>query len=285
MPGLLVLIITCAGLVVGAEPASLECLVRGERIGACAYARDGASIFLSGRGQGEREIRRWRLPEGGGAPARPVAFRDIDLLTEGINPLPFADKLLFVRRGAADGGLWVRDLTTDEQTQVRRDPFLGLPPAVSGDGGLIMVSRWAGRSRRIGIVDPAEGTYRSIPGPDMSEPALDEAGARLLFIRDRHLWLRDLATEQERQLTAGERLFHWPAWDRQGRRAAVCVTLPDGAAAVGLLDVEGGEIAWLAGGLAHAACPAFSPDGAWLIFIARLRGDAQDGVFRVRLRQ
>lgn len=284
MRGLLVPIIVWACAAANAAPAGLECLVQGERIGACAYARDGASIFLSGRGHGEREIRRLWLPENGAAPASPVAFRDTDLITQGINPLPFANKLLFVRRGAADGGLWVRDLATGEQAQVRRDPFLGLPPAVSGDGGLIMVSRWAGRSRRIGIVAPDEGTFRSIPGADMSEPALDEAGARLLFIRDRHLWLRDLATEQERQLTAGGRLFHWPAWDRQGRRAAVCATGPDGAAAVGVLDLEDGRITWLAEGLEHAACPAFSPDGEWLMFIARLRGDAHDGVFRVRLR-
>lgn len=284
MPGLLVLIITCAGVGVGAETAPLERLIRGERITACAYARDGAGIFLSGKGQGEREIRYLRLSEADGAPSRPIQFRDTDLLTEGINPLPFADKLLFVRRGAAGGGLWVRDLATGEQAQVRRDPFLGLPPAVSGDGSLIMVSRWAGRSRRIGVVDPVEGTFRSIPGADMSEPALDEHGARLLFIRDRHLWLRDLATEQERQLSAGERLFHWPAWDRPGRRAATCATAPDGAAAVGVLDPEGGAFTWLVEGLAHAACPAFSPDGEWLIFIARLPGDTEDGVFRMRLR-
>lgn len=266
-------------------PGLRQCLVRGEQITACAFARDGHSIFLSGKGDTKREIRHLKLPPDAAIPQDGVPFNDTEFVTKGINPLPFLDKLLFVRRGSKQGGVWVRDLAAGDEAQVRRDPFLGLPPAVSGDGKLIMVSRWAGRSKRIGIVDQTTGKYKSIPGKDMSQPALNEAGDRLLFVCGGHIWLRDLGSGEERQITTGQAVFSWPVWGPHGATIAFCARDPDGAGKVEVLDLHAARTVFSAEGLTEPICPALSPDGRWLIFIAKVGGEKADVLWRVPLRR
>lgn len=243
-----------------------EALLRGRDITACAYGGDGAAIYFSwARNSGE--IRRFVPGQVTGG--EPVAGDAAELVTKGISPRPFSDQLLFVRRGNQGGGLWVRDLRTQAERQMRRDPFLGLPPAISGDGSVVMVSRWAGRSKRIGAVDSATGKYSSLPGQDMSQPALNAGGDRLLFVRAGQVWLRDLRSGDDAQVTQGELAYSWPAWSPAGDRVALVAQAKEGACKVGVTGAAGGSPVWVTEALEGASCPSFSPDGRALIFLCR----------------
>lgn len=295
----LILLLAAVSPCVASAQATLEPLVRADLLFSCAYLTDG-SIVCSGEGDTNREIRLVSPDDLQARPAEGLWFAQRRFVTWGMTPLPFGEgKLLFVRRGAQEGGLWTWDLATSQEVQVRRDPFMGLPPAISADGSLILAYRWAGRSRRIGLVDPQTGKFSSVPGKDMSSPALSPDGSRLLFIREGQVWLRSIVDplkddeSRDVQLTHCDLPCSWPVWGPDAHSLAfVCAepqkpddeTAPHGK--VGWMSAEGGVVAWIAEDLSDPRCPAFSPDGAWLIFLAKEQAKPFDDViWRARLHE
>lgn len=263
-----------------APPGATE-LVRGEVITGCAFLADGSGILVSGKGDTPREIRMVTFAERQERQGETLWLNQRTFITPGMNPVTFGPKMLFVRRGSQEGGLWVHDFASGEAVQVRKDPFLGLPPAISADGRLILCFRWAGRSKRIGTVDPGTGKFASIPGKDMSQPALTPDAKRLAFIREGQVWLRELpggTPEQDVKLTSLETECSWPAWAPGGEWVAFATCGPDKRGGIGLIRPGDTRVRWLAEDLNEPRCPVFSPDGRSVIFIARTDETPQDDV-------
>jgi Tol biopolymer transport system component len=182
------------------------------------------------------------------------------------------------------GGIWRKDLTTGEERQLRRDPFFALPPAASADGTVLVISRWAGRSQRIGRVDPATGQFTSLPGRDMAQPALNAAGSRLLFVRQGQVFVREISGGEDRQVTAGPLWFAHPMWLPGDREAIVCGGSDEKhITRIGRLNLSGGEVCWLAEGLQNASSPTVSADGRRLCFVATGRRPSEGGVYALEL--
>ncbi|NSW54805.1 MAG: PD40 domain-containing protein [Armatimonadetes bacterium] len=264
-------------------PGAVE-MVRAELLTGCSFLSDGTGILVSGKGDTNREIRLVTFAEREERKGETLWLNQRPFVTWGMNPVSFGTKMLFVRRGSTEGGLWVHDFTGGEPVCVRRDPFVGLPPATSADGSLILCYRWAGRSKRIGTVDPATGKFTSIPGNDMSQPALTGDGRRLLFIREGQVWLRELTDgkpDADVKLTALEVECGWPAWSPRGDLIAFTTMHAEKRGRVGLLRVGETHVRWLTEDLNEPRCPVFSPDGRQVAFIARTDERPPDDVLWV----
>ena len=206
-------------------------------------------------------------------------------MTEGLSPVPFLGKLLFVRRGPGKGGLWVRDLVTGEETQVRKDPFVALPVTVSADGSVVLIGRRAGRFHQVGRVDLETGKYVPLPGKDMSQPAVDAAGERVLFVRAGQLWVGELGRWEERQLTSGTMECSWPVWDRSGELVAFCARLSEGTYRVGVLDLASGEPVWASADVREPSYPVFTPEGDGLAFASKTPDGMGGIIWRLSVRR
>ncbi len=274
----------CLGSSCHASPPSAVEMVRAELLTGCAFLSDGSGILVSGKGDTNREIRLVTFAEREERNGETLWLNQRSFVTWGMNPVSFGTRMLFVRRGSAEGGLWVHDFTGGDPVQVRRDPFVGLPPAISADGSLILCYRWAGRSKRIGTVDPATGKFASIPGNDMSQPALTVDGRQLLFVREGQVWLRQLPDgkpDEDRKLTALEVECGWPTWSPRGDLIAFTTMNAEKRGGIGLLKPGEMQVRWLVENLNEPRCPVFSPDGRQLAFIARTDERPQDDVLWV----
>lgn len=85
--------------------------------------------------------------------------------------------------------------------------------------------------------------------------------------RERQVFVTDIATQQTRQLTRGDALASAPCWSPDGRTIAFLRNVGEHAA-IHLMSLGGGEPRRLDTGELDPASIAFSPDGAWLGFLA-----------------
>lgn len=261
-----------------AAPTEPTLLLSGPGVTYCALSPDGATLYFDCKPDKAAQIRRAQMA------SLPSASLPETVLTPGLAPVCVQDGLLFARRGTEAGGLWHRDLATGEERQVRRDPFFGLPPAASADGSIVVVSRWAGRSQRIGSVAIQTGKFASLPGKDMTQPALNAAGTRLLFVRQAQVFLRDLSGEQDRQVTSGPLCYAFPVWIPGADEAIVCAGIDaQHISQLGRVSLGGGEVTWLAQGLSGVCSPAISADAHVLCFVAAGRREGEGCVYRLGL--
>jgi hypothetical protein len=244
----------------------------------CALSPDGATLYFDCKPERAQQIRSAPLA------ALPAASLPEKVVTPGVAPVCVQGGLLFARRGAEAGGLWYRDLATGEERQLRRDPFFGLPAAASADGSIVVVSRWAGRSQRIGCVAIQTGRFASLPGKDMAQPALNAAGTRLLFVRQAQVLVRDLTGEDDRQVTSGPLCYAHPLWLPGDREAIVCAgTDARHITQLGRVSLGGGEVTWLVQGMEGVCSPTVSADGRRLCFVAAGSRSSEGCVYLLEL--
>lgn len=251
-------------------------LLSGPGVSHCALSADGSVLYFDCKPEKAVQIRQAQMA------SLPSSELPETVVTPGLAPVCVQGGLLFARRGAEAGGLWYRDLATGEERQVRRDPFFGLPPSASTDGSVVVISRWAGRAQRIGRVDPATGGFSSLPGNDMSQPALNPNGTRLLFVRGGQIFVRDLTGAEDRQVTFGPLWYACPLWIPGADAAIVCAGIDaDHISQLGRVSVSGGEVMWLVRGLSGVRSPAVSADGRVLCCVAAGRRASEGCVYRI----
>lgn len=264
--------------------AAPQPLVTTRDFNGCAFAPDGGSVLFGYRKGKEWEIRRLDLRASGLQAGTALKPSDATLVTTGVVPVPFlgGSRLLFVRRGE-QGGLWVRDMTGGREVQLRKDPFLGLPPTISANGRLVMISRWGGKSHRIGTIDLRTGDYKSLAGDDMTQPALNAAGTRLLFVRAGQVWVRDLTSGKDSQLTRVAFECSWPTWGPGDQTLAFAATDTGKSGGIGLLNLSTGQLTWVVAGLREPASPSLAPDGRSLVYVAGGASDKERVLYRLGL--
>ncbi|MCE5216847.1 hypothetical protein LLH03_07415 [bacterium] len=259
-------------------------LVGARDFNGCAFAPDGGSMLFGCKNGKEWEIRRLDLRASTLQAGVALKASDATLITTGVTPVPFlgGGRLLFVRRGK-EGGLWVRDMSGGREVQLRKDPFFGLPPTISANGRLVLVSRSAGKTHRIGTIDVRTGDYKSLAGDDMTQPALNAAGTRLLFIRAGQVWVRDLTSGKDSQLTRVAFECSGPTWGPGDQTLAFAAADTQKSGGIGLLNLSTGQLSWVATGLREPASPSIAPDGRSLVYIAGGASDKDMALYRLWL--
>ncbi len=161
-------------------------------------------------------------------------------------------------------------------------------PQVAPDGNAIAFAALGDIWLRKGSDKPEQLTR----GPALEvEPAWSPDGSQLVYSSDRsggvlNLWLGDLATGAERQLTNLPRAAMGAAWSRDGKRIAFLEV--DGQwrrAAVSVVDVATGEVTRIHPPSFGPGTPSWSPDGRYVAIASVLPYSSRfrEGINRILL--
>jgi hypothetical protein len=111
------------------------------------------------------------------------------------------------------------------------------------------------------------------------DPALAGDGGKVAWVRAElgtsALFVRDLATGQDREVLSSGGALSWPAWSPDGRRL-VAVRSERGNSDLVLIDLESRALTELTPGPSVELNPVFTPDGEWVIF-----SSSRTGVFNL----
>jgi Tol biopolymer transport system component/imidazolonepropionase-like amidohydrolase len=215
-------------------------------------------------------------------------------------PSPDGRTLAFVKRIRGDTHLFLRDLESGREWSVfdglERDmqeiwAIHGVYPAMAWtpDGGSIVF--WAAGG--IHRIDAASGEVTQVPFRVRTSRRLAEAvrfpvevhpdsfdvrmlrwtqvspdGNRVLFSAMGHLYVQDLPDGTPGRLTTQDEHYeYFPSWSRDGRRIVYVSWHDEELGAVRVIDAGGGvEGTVITSEPGHYAEPAFSPDGATVVY-------------------
>jgi eukaryotic-like serine/threonine-protein kinase len=216
-----------------------------------------------------------RLPllPGGGAPAGPE---------EQLNPgevrdrypsfSPDGKRVAFGDNRLLDQEVWILDLATGHRERLRL-PQVGLGanlPSWSPDGRQLAVTRFlsdGSSSLWIAAVDGSASEEVVPPKPVLRGAPFSPDGRSLLYAYSKdglfQLFILDIATRKERQLTSSPSDKYDPVWSPDGRWA-VYTSNRGGYSQIWRSPTEGGEEHRLTTGYDRIRHVSFSPDGRWI---------------------
>ena len=174
--------------------------------------------------------------------------------------------------GGIAGEIWLIAAATGAARRVVTDPpgVFSKSPAFSLDGTTLIhesnragaTNLWAAR-----VSDGALTRLTTGAGPD-ERPSLARNGT-MAFVSTRSrvaLFLHELATSQQRQLTSTADVLWSPAFSPDGHDIAFSRGEIDGSWHIWIVSTSGGNPRRLTSGALPEIYPRFSPDGAWCLF-------------------
>jgi Tol biopolymer transport system component/imidazolonepropionase-like amidohydrolase len=215
-------------------------------------------------------------------------------------PSPDGRHLAFVKRTPAlTSALYVKDLESGIERPVydRLDRDLqetngshGNTPAFAWTPDARSIVFWAGgRIRRVGIADreaavvpvhvrtelkvhptlrfPVEVAPNTFPVKLLRWAQISPDGSKAVFQALGHLYVKDLASGEQRRLTGQNEHFEfWPSFSRDGRSIVYTTWDDQQLGSVRIVSADGGPARVLTHAPGHYVEPSFSPDGALVVY-------------------
>ena len=162
-------------------------------------------------------------------------------------------------------GLWLLNLATGTKKRLTTNPADHNPVLLPDGKGVIFSSF---RDDRLGLfqADLAAGTVKRLPAENAIQPAVAPDGQTVAFVRQNQLWMLDLKSMKETQLTRSGDNFA-PAFSPDGTQLAYVEQSIQPLANVAVLELRGLGKQLLTAGGTEARSPRFAPDGTSLIYI------------------
>lgn len=220
-----------------------------------------AAIFRTGPEGGRTELLS-RTPEG----ERPEPVQGLTISPDG-RTLFFTQARYYqaytnVLRMPATGGV--------PEALTFHDAVIQTGPAPSPDGRTLAFWDRTGRGTKIHLMDLERPTWTRLLFPEggQERSASWSSDGKLAFVRGGAIWVVDAAGEAPREVVRDD--FAGGAgggvWSPDGTRMAV-TNGASGYPQIGVVDVASGRITPLTYEPREHSSPAWSPDGAWLVYI------------------
>jgi len=173
--------------------------------------------------------------------------------------------LAYAGTQAGQEGIWLQNLATGVKKRLTASPADHTPALLPEGKGVIFSSF---RDDQLGLfqADTATGTVKRLPVKGAIQPAAAPDGRTVAFVRQNQLWLLDLKSNQETQLTRDGDNFA-PAFSPDGTKLIYVEQSIQPLANVAVLELRGLAKRLLTAGGTEARSPHFAPDGATVIYI------------------
>jgi eukaryotic-like serine/threonine-protein kinase len=239
-----------------------------------AIAGDGHQVVVAQR---QQSINLTRLPlaSGGGAPAGPEQELDSGEVHDrfpSYSPDGRRIAMCSTRLGVGDQKVWILDLSTKQwkRLQLPQTNLGANLPYWSPDGRRLAVSRFRPDGTVSIWLAATDGSFAQelVPArPQLRGGPFSPDGRSLVYAQQNgaylQLYLVDLATHQERQLTASPSDKYFPAWSPDGLWI-VYSSNAGGSVQIYRIAASGGEEKVLTSGYERMGHPFYSPDGHWI---------------------
>jgi Tol biopolymer transport system component len=237
-----------------------------------AIARDGHQVVVAER---RESMNLTRLPL---APARgaPTGFEE-ELDSGEVRDRfpsfsPDGRRIAVASTRLGDQEVWILDLNSKQRQRLRlpRTDLGANLPYWSRDGRQLAVSRFhpdGAVSMWLAAVDGSFAEELVPARPQLRGGPFSPDGRSLVYAYQKgaysHLFVLDLASRQERQLTISASDKYFPAWSPDGRWI-VYSSNAGGSVQIWRIPASGGEEKVLTSGYERMGHPFYSPDGRWI---------------------
>jgi len=238
-----------------------------------AIARDGHQILVAERRE-SMNLTRLPLAPAGGAPAGPEEELDSGEVRDRFPSFsPDGRRIAVGSTWLRDEEVWILDITSKQRQRLRlpgTDVGTNLP-YWSRDGRQLAVSRFRTDgtvSMWLAAVDGSFGEELVPPRPQLRGGPFSPDGRSLVYAYQKEtyyqLFVLDLGSRQERQLTVSACDKFFPAWSPDGHWIVYSCNAGGSPYQIWRVPASGGEEKPLTSGYERMGHPFYSPDGRWI---------------------
>jgi Tol biopolymer transport system component/serine/threonine protein kinase len=237
-----------------------------------AIARDGQQVVVAERRE-SMNLTRLPLAPAGGAPAGSEEELNSGEVRDRF-PSFSSDggRIAFASTRLGDQEVWILDLSSKQRQRLRlpRTDLGANLPYWSPDGRQLAISRFqpdGAVSIWLAAVDGSSAEELVPPRPQLRGGPFSPDGRSLVYAYQKgayyQLFVLDLASRQERQLTLSASDKYFPAWSPDGRWI-VYSSNAGASVQIWRIPMSGGEERILTSGYERVGHPFYSPDGRWV---------------------
>ncbi len=231
----------------------------------CVFAADGSAVICSRVNAEEIAEELWRIDLKSG---------EKELIGYGRQPSVRGSLLAYVGTEPGMGGIWLRDLASDNPPKLVAKSTAYEWPSISADAKTVAAAR--ADDARGGIylfrLDGGDNAWLTRGGE--SQPAYSADGSEMLVSRGKQIWLiKNLGPHEEiaeDMITEDGREHLDPSWGPRGAWITFVGRWNERFSNVALLRLASRQLTWVTKGLTGARSPVISPAGDKLAYLGTL---------------